>query len=86
MRDEAGVKFQTVLHQYSKADYEGVISVENEAEESAVGLVYWAAGAEAACAVNKTIENKVYDGEYTVKTSYTQAQLADAIKAGKLMF
>ncbi|MBE7718578.1 MAG: phage tail protein [Lacrimispora celerecrescens] len=85
MRDEAGVKFQTVLHQYSKADYEGVISVENEAEESAVGLVYWAAGAEAACAVNKTIENKVYDGEYTVKTSYTQAQLADAIKAGKLM-
>lgn len=85
MRDEAGVKFQTVLHQYSKADYEGVISVENEAEESAAGLVYWAAGAEAACAVNKTIENKVYDGEYTVKTSYTQAQLADAIKAGKLM-
>ncbi len=85
MRDEAGVKFQTVLHQYSKADYEGVISVENEAEESVAGLVYWAAGAEAACAVNKTIENKVYDGEYTVKTSYTQAQLADAIKAGKLM-
>ena len=85
MRDEAGVKFQTVLHQYSKADYEGVISVENEAEESVTGLVYWVAGAESACAVNKTMENKVYDGEYTVKTSYTQAQLADAIKAGKLM-
>ncbi|MDR1773049.1 MAG: phage tail sheath family protein [Hungatella sp.] len=85
MRDEAGVKFQTVLHQYSKADYEGIISVENEAEESATGLVYWTAGAEAACTVNKTIENKVYDGEYTVKTSYTQVQLADAIKTGKLM-
>lgn len=85
MRDEAGVKFQTVLHQYSKADYEGVISVENEAKESATGLVYWVAGAEAACPVNKTIENKVYDGEYTVKASHTQAQLADAIRAGKLM-
>lgn len=86
MRDEAGVKFQTVLHRYSKADYEGVISVENETEESAAGLVYWVTGAEAACAVNKTIENKSYDGEYTVKASYTQAQLADAMKAGKLMF
>lgn len=85
MREEAGVKFQTVVHQYSKADYEGVISVENETEESPTGLVYWITGAEAACAVNKTIENKAYDGEYQVKTSHTQAQLADAIKAGKLM-
>ncbi len=85
MRDEAGMKFQTVLHQYSQADYEGVISVENETEESVAGLVYWVAGAEAACAVNKTNENKVYDGEYTVKIPYTQAQLADAQKAGKFM-
>lgn len=85
MRDESGVKFQTVLYRYSKADYEGVISVENETEESAAGLVYWVTGAEAACAVNKTIENKSYDGEYTVKASYTQAQLADAMKAGKFM-
>jgi hypothetical protein len=85
LRDEAGVKFQTVLHQYSQADYEGVISVENETEESVTGLVYWVAGAEAACAVNKTNENRVYDGEYTVKVSYTQAQLADALNTGKFM-
>lgn len=86
MRDEVGVKFQTVLHQYAKADHEGIISVENEAEESAAGLVYWVAGAEAACEINKTIENRKYNGEYTVKVPYTQAQLADAIKAGKFLF
>lgn len=85
MRDEAGVKFQTVLHQYAKADYEGIISVENETEESETGLVYWAAGAEASCAINKTIENKAYDGEYSIKVSHTQAQLADGMKAGKFM-
>lgn len=85
MREEAGVKFQTVLHQYAKADYEGVISVENETEESKTGLVYWVAGAEAACEIHKTDENKVYDGEYTVKVSYTQQQLADALKSGKFL-
>lgn len=86
MRDENGIKFQTVVHQYSQADYEGIISVENEAAENPAGLVYWVAGAEAACAVNKTVENKAYDGEYTVKAEYTQNQLADGIKAGKLFF
>lgn len=86
MREENGIKFQTVVHQYTAADYEGVISVENEAAEDSAGLVYWVAGAEAACAVNKTVENMVYDGEYTVKAEYTQLQLTDGIKAGKLFF
>lgn len=86
MREENGIKFQTVVHQYTAADYEGVISVENEAAENPTGLVYWVAGAEAACAVNKTVENMIYDGEYTVKAEYTQLQLTDGIKAGKLFF
>lgn len=85
LRDEAGVKFQTVMFQKA-ADYEGVISVENETEELEHGLVYWTAGAEAACAVNKTNENRTYDGEYTVKADYTQTQLSEGIKAGKFMF
>lgn len=85
MRDDVGVKFQTVLHQYSKADHEGIISVENETEEEAAGLVYWVSGAEAACEINKTIENRKYNGEYAVKVPYTQLQLADAIKAGKFL-
>ena len=32
MREEAGVKFQTVLYR-TDADYEGVISVQNSAQE-----------------------------------------------------
>jgi hypothetical protein len=86
LRDEAGVKFQTVLHQYAKADHEGIISVENETEEAVSGLVYWVAGAEAACEINKTNENRVYDGEYTVKVPYSQTQLAGGMKEGKFLF
>jgi len=86
MRDENGVKFQTVLYRYTKADYEGVISVENEAEELESGLVYWTAGAEASCAINKTTENKTYDGEYSVKADYTQIQLKEGIQAGRFLF
>ncbi|MDO4327005.1 MAG: phage tail sheath family protein [bacterium] len=86
MREEAGVKFQTVMFQKADADYEGVISVQNEAEELEQGLVYWTAGAEAACAVNKSNENRVYNGEYTVDTSYTQAQLEAGIRAGQFLF
>ena len=86
MRDEAGIKFQTVLYRKNDADYEGVISVENKATEREQGLVYWTAGAEAACPVNKTNDNMIYDGEYTVEASFTQQQLADAIAAGKFVF
>lgn len=86
LRDEVGVKFQTVLHQKSDADYEGIISVENEVADSDAqvsDLVYWVAGLQAGCAVNKSTTNEVYDGEYSVKTDYTQVQLASALQNGK---
>lgn len=89
MRDSVGAKFQTVLYKYEKCDYEGIISVdnsivgENDLESS---LVYWTIGAEGGCAVNKTVENKKYDGEFTVNTNYTQTQLIAGIKAGKFIF
>lgn len=86
LRDEAGVKFQTVVYRKSDADYEGIISVENEAVEKTHGLVYWVTGASAGCAVNRTNENRVYKGEYTIKTDYTQTQLSDGILSGKYMF
>lgn len=85
MRDEAGIKFQTVLYRSHEADYEGIISVENKTEELEQGLVYWVAGAEAACAVNKTVENQKYTGEYKVDTNYTQLQLSDAVGSGQFM-
>lgn len=85
MREESGVKFQTVLYR-TAADYEGVISVENEAAEDAPALVYWMTGASAGCAVNASCSNKLYDGEYTVDTDYTQSELEEGMKSGKLLF
>lgn len=86
MRDEAGVKFQTVVYRMADADYEGIISVENKAAELEQGLVYWTCGVQAACAVNKTNENRVYNGELTADVDYTQEQLARAVRSGKFMF
>ena len=86
LRDEVGVKFQTVVYK-TAADYEGIISVENAvngADEYAA--VYWTAGAEAGCAVNKSCTNIKYDGELDVVCSHTQPELEAGIKAGKFMF
>lgn len=86
LRDEVGAKFQLVVHN-KDADYEGVINVINDVEESPVSsLVYWVTGAEASCAVNASLLNKKYDGEFTVKADYTQSQLEGFINAGKFTF
>lgn len=86
LRDEVGAKFQLVVHN-KEADYEGVINVINDVEESPVSsLVYWVTGAEASCAVNASLLNKKYDGEFTVKADYTQSQLEGFINKGKFAF
>ena len=59
LRDSLGIKFQCVLYQYATANYEGVVSVENNAD-----AVYWTVGALAGCPVNKSVTNAKYDGEY----------------------
>ena len=61
MRDEVGIKFQTVVYK-TPADYEGVISVENKVLDEGVpesSLVYWVTGAEAGCPVNRSLTNKL---------------------------
>lgn len=85
MREEVGLKFQLVLYDYD-ADYEAVVSVANSCSESTANLVYWVTGAIAACEVNKSCTNKLYDGVYTVDTAYTQSQLEDCILGGKFAF
>ena len=88
MRDDVGVKFQTVVYR-KYADYEGVISVENAVRDSGAAgteLIYWVTGASAGCQINESLTNKTYDGEYTVNTAYKQSELEAAIKAGKFMF
>lgn len=85
LRDEMGIKFQLVL--YNKAaDYYGAISVKNKALDngwSEASLVYWVTGISAGCEVNKSNQNKIYNGEFTVDTDYTQSELKQAIKSGE---
>lgn len=85
LRDEMGIKFQLVL--YNKAaDYYGTISVKNRVlndDWSEASLVYWVTGASAGCEINKSNQNKVYNGEFSIFTDYTQNDLKKAIKAGE---
>lgn len=89
LRDDHGVKFQTVIHKKNIADYEGIISVENKISdigEPESSLVYWVVGQEAGCNVNKSVTNKTYDGEYTIDVNYKQSELESGIRSGKFMF
>ena len=88
MRDQVGVKFQTVVSSedviggYNNTfDYEGIVIVHNT-----LNTLYWAAGAQAGCAVNKSCTNMKYDGELTITTSESQTELETAIKEGYFMF
>ena len=85
LREELGLKFQLVL--YSKAaDYCGVISVKNPVLDdgwSEAGLVYWVTGVSAGCEVNRSSQNRRYDGEFSVYADYTQNEMKNAIRAGE---
>lgn len=87
LRDEMGIKFQLVL--YNKAaDYLGTISVKNSVLDdgwSEASLVYWVTGVSAGCEVNKSNQNKRYDGEFSIYADYTQTELKKAIKAGEFV-
>lgn len=92
IRDQVGGKFQLVGHKLGTIDHEGVIDVQNDAngidEEEVFGAVYWATGAQAGVAVNRSNTNKRYDGEFTLDMSETktQSQLTVLLKAGKYVF
>lgn len=81
MRDEEGVKFVTVLHDFPQADHEGVISVGTAAE-----LVFWTAGAAAGAEVNESLTNTVYDGEYVIDAKRKKSQFIKGIQEGQFLF
>lgn len=88
MREEIGAKFQLVLYNHT-ADYYGVINVKNKVTDTdcnEASLVYWVTGASAGCEVNKSNQNKKYDGEFSVDVNYTQIELKKSIKSGEFMF
>lgn len=84
MRDDVGVKFQTVIHDYD-ADFEGIINVKNTVDNVA-SLIAWVTGASAGCEINRSNTNKVYDGACTINTDYTQEQLKNCIQNGEFVF
>ena len=90
LRDDEGYKVSCVLHDYSKADFEGVISVKNEVNAiddivSNTGLVYWVAGKIAGAEVNQSLTNATYDGELTVLGSYKKSELKEFIEQGQFV-
>lgn len=87
MREEMGVKFQVVLY-CKDADYYGVVNLVNKVNDTRwdeAALVYWVTGVIGGCEVNKSNQNRVYDGEFDVDTSYTQAQLRKSVKNGEFV-
>lgn len=84
-REKVGVKLQAVVHNYSNADYEGVVNVKNDVTDgdTKADLVYWAVGMIAGTPVNKSATNELYNGNFSVKADYTQSQLEKCIKAGE---
>lgn len=87
MREELGVKFQLVTYRYA-ADFMGVIGVKNKVTDegwSAASLVYWVTGIQAGCEVNKSCQNKKYDGEFTVDVAYTQTELTQCVENGEFV-
>ena len=88
MRDEVGVKFQTVVYGECDPNEKGVIVVTTQVVDDNVPPhygIFWVAGAEAGCAINATNTNKKYDGEYKFKVDYTKTELENAIKTGKFV-
>ncbi len=85
-RDSSANKFQTVIYRCD-ADYEGIISPINTVRDAGwpeSALVYWLCGAEAACAVNATLTNSVYDGEFDVIPLTGSSELQAALQGGKV--
>ena len=87
MRDEYGVKFQSLVYNTS-ANYEGAISFNNavsHANFSPSALCYWLSGALAACSVNSSVLNKRYDGEFDFSYEAAASELKKNIENGFLV-
>lgn len=81
LRDDEGVKICCVLYDYTKADFEGIVSVKNDKN-----LVYWTAGALAGANINESLTNKKYDGEYKFECKFSNRELVEAVEKGEFIF
>lgn len=93
-RNDIGKKVQAVVYDHKvEGDLNnvGVINLatkavvaEDDGLHSEASLVYWVAGAEAGCAVNKSCTNMLYDGELEAYVEYSQSQLQQFMDDGKI--
>ncbi len=90
MREEVGKKFQCVVFDQSGYNYEGVVNTRSwvmKNGKSDCDILFWLTGALAGCPVNKSLTNKLYDGEMSIEfDQYSQAVLDRDIKEGVFMF
>lgn len=95
-RDNIGKKCQAVVYNHTVTSDLNNIAVINVASKpilpaddqihTEAALVYWVAGAMAACAVNKSCTNMMYDGDLTIDVAHSQAELQSYLDAGKIVF
>lgn len=93
MRDEVGMKFQCVVYDVTKPNYEGCVIIPNDSNGNLKNTLPWVCGALAGCEINKSLTNKVYDGEYlsqvdafSCASNYSQTKLEDLIQNGYFAF
>ena len=100
MCDDVGKVFQCVVPgtQYTSGSGTGtavapdnynIIVVQNKVLDIGApeyAAIYWTIGAQAGVAVNKTLQNKIYNGEYKIDTDHTQTELKGYISGGKFAF
>ena len=87
LRNEYGIKCQSVTW-HNAADFEGNINVKNETTDDGfnkAAICYWVTGIIAGCEVNKSNTNKLYNGEFTPKVDFTQAELETCIDEGEFV-
>ena len=93
MRDEVGAKFQCVVYDVTNADYEGCVVVPGGDAGDFDNTLPWVCGALAGCEINKSLTNKVYDGEFLSQeealgyaSGYSQTELEEFINNGYFTF
>ena len=89
MINSVGKYHQLVVFQDTKVSDKYVISVHNkvkDADAKDYALVYYVAGIQASCAVNKDLTAHDYQGEYVIDGDLTHTQLEELLGKGQFVF
>lgn len=91
LRDELGIKFQTVMAKTDEhPNHEAIIQIENyvldDVAEPESALTYWVGGLQAGCEVYESAANVDYDGVYNINLNYSQRDLEYIIEDGYFAF